>query len=95
MSIECKNCKANPDTQSVCVLHRINPKGQIGEWICDNCLETMELFEGSPHYIHSKTCPGYCDYACNGDIGFEIVEQIKMYICFPYDGSRLLTNIGK
>ena len=88
--MKCKNCGANPEDQSVCVLHRINPKGQTGEWICDNCFESMELFEDKPHYVHSKTCPSYCDYACNGEAGFDMAEQIKNYIRFPHDGSNLL-----
>jgi len=91
--MKCKNCGANPENQGVCVLHRINPKGKIGEWICDNCFSIMELFENKPHYVHSPTCPNYCDYACNGDYGFDLAEQIKNYIRFPHDGSKPLLAV--
>ena len=64
--MKCKNCGANPETQNVCVLHRINPKGQIGEWICDNCFEILDTLEPS------------------------LVKQIKTYIRFPHDGSKIL-----
>lgn len=88
--MKCKNCGANPAEQSDCVLHRINPLGVIGEWICQDCLGEMETLDGVPHYVHSKDCPGYCDYACNGESGFEMAEQIKNYIRFPHDGSKPL-----
>ena len=93
--MKCINCEANPETKSVCVLHRINPKGVTGEWICDNCFTLMETFEGKPHYVHSATCPNYCDYACNGERGFELAEQIMKYIRFPHDGSKLYEQAEK
>jgi len=53
MSFECKNCKANPVHDPTVILRRINPKGVIGEWICDMCPKSMETFEDKPHYVHS------------------------------------------
>lgn len=79
MSTKCKNCKANPSTDSTVHLKRISPKGIIGEWICTSCLEDMETFEGAPHFIHNKYCPGYCDYACNSQ-GFDLAEQVKKHL---------------
>ena len=38
--------------------------------------ENLETFEGEPHFLHSDTCPSYCDYACNAK-GFEQAEMIK------------------
>ena len=88
MSTQCKNCGANPANKSVCVLHRINPKGETGEWICDDCFTSIETFEGRLHYVHSKTCPSFCDYACNGQAGFDLAEQVAKYIQFTHDGSK-------
>ena len=79
MSAECKNCKANPVTDAAVILTRINPKGVAGEWVCNSRLNDMELFEGQPHYVHSNTCPNYCDYACNGNDGFDLAEQIAKH----------------
>lgn len=79
MATECKNCKANPAHDSSVHLERINPKGVIGEWICKDCSNGMELFEEKPHYVHAPDCPSYCDYACNGQFGFDLAEQIKNY----------------
>jgi hypothetical protein len=79
MATECKNCKANPVQDNRVSLARINPKGVDGEWICQDCLGLMELFEDKPHYVHSATCPNYCDYACNGQFGFDLAEQIKIH----------------
>ena len=81
---ECKNCKADPLQDSRRVLMRINPKGVTGEWVCDVCLkERLELFEDKPHYLHSATCPNYCDYACNGQRGFDLAHQIDTYLERP------------
>lgn len=89
--MKCKNCDKNIESGCVVVLHRISQKGGIREWICDECFTTnMELFETKPHYIHSESCPGYCDYACNGKAGFAIAEQIHKYLRFPHDGKTLL-----
>lgn len=80
MSIKCKNCESNPATDSTVVLRRINPFGVTGEWMCQECLDCMELFEGKPHYVHSKSCPNYCDYACAGQAGFDLAEQIHNHL---------------
>lgn len=39
--------------------------------------ENLEWFEGEPNYMHSVNCPSYCDYACNGQHGFNIAEDIR------------------
>jgi hypothetical protein len=80
MSVECINCKANPATDSKVALFRINPKGITGEWICKDCLTLMERLDWVPHYVHSSTCPNYCDYACNGEAGFDLAEKVKLYL---------------
>lgn len=77
--MSCKNCKANPAAPAKVILHRINPKGVPGEWICQDCLEDIEQFEGKLHYVHTKDCPSYCDYACNGQAGFDLAEQIQKH----------------
>lgn len=82
MSIECKNCKVNPATDSKIILTRLNHKGVIGEWICQNCSSPdglTETFKGNPHCIHSPSCSNYCDYACNGESGFDLAEQVLTY----------------
>lgn len=56
-------------------LHRQNPKGVTGKWLCAGCLSLLEEFEGIPHFLHSADCPNYCDYACNPR-GFETAERI-------------------
>lgn len=28
-------------------------------------------------YMHATNCPGYCDFACNGNKGWEIAEEIN------------------
>lgn len=38
-------------------------------------LERVEETE-APVYMHSSTCPGFCDYACNGNYGSFIAEDI-------------------
>ena len=38
--------------------------------------DELELFEGRPHFLHSHDCPGYCDYACNGERGFSLAAKI-------------------
>ena len=78
--MSCKNCKASPATDSKVILWRINSKGIVGEWICQECLDCMEMFLGQPHYVHSKNCPSYCDYACNHEEGFDMAEQIRTYL---------------
>jgi hypothetical protein len=85
--MECKNCGAKVSNGQTTVLNRINPLGVTGEWICQECLEDIETLEGQPLYVHSKTCPSYCDYACNGERGFDLAEQVKKHIKFPHDGS--------
>jgi hypothetical protein len=80
MSTDCKNCKANPAKEPKTILWRINEKSIIGEWICQECMGCVETWEGKPHYVHSKDCPSYCDYACNRDKGFDLAEQIKKYL---------------
>lgn len=79
MATECKNCKANSAHDSCVALERINGFGIVGEWICKDCLSIMELWEDEPHYVHSPSCPNYCDYACNGQFGFDLAEQIKAH----------------
>ena len=37
--------------------------------------ESLEEWGDVPHFLHSETCPSYCDYACN-PIGFEQAESI-------------------
>jgi len=39
--------------------------------------EQLEMFEGEPHFLHSDTCPSYCDYACGDGRGVERAEAIK------------------
>lgn len=73
----CKNCKADPSIDSTVHLRRINDFGLKGEWICTDCLESCETFNGKLHYFHSKDCPSYCDYACNGNNGFDLAEQVE------------------
>ncbi|MFA6271415.1 MAG: hypothetical protein WC657_09515 [Candidatus Paceibacterota bacterium] len=55
------------------------------DWKCPGCGawvtpededEDLETFEDEPHFLHAKTCPSYCDYACNQH-GFEHAEAIK------------------
>lgn len=36
----------------------------------------LEMWEGRPHYLHSDDCPNYCDYACNGQKGFDLADRI-------------------
>lgn len=38
--------------------------------------DQLETFEGKPHFLHSDTCGGWCDYACNGQKGFDLAERI-------------------
>lgn len=38
----------------------------------------LEQWEDKPHYIHSANCPNYCDYACNGKLGFEMAEAVHL-----------------
>lgn len=33
-------------------------------------------------FMHSSTCPGYCDFACNGQKGWNIAEQIRKMEAF-------------
>ncbi len=64
-------------------LYRINKFGIDGVWRCKQHLigvahledeYQLEMFEGKPHFLHSPSCGGYCDYACNPG-GFEQVEK--------------------
>ncbi len=36
----------------------------------------LEMWEGRPHYLHTADCPNYCDYACNGQRGFDVADRI-------------------
>lgn len=36
----------------------------------------LEMWEGRPHYLHMANCPNYCDYACNGQRGFDVADRI-------------------
>lgn len=38
----------------------------------------MEVDEddGTLIYLHRNSCPSYCDFACNGNRGSEIVERV-------------------
>lgn len=74
--MKCKNCEANLVIDTKVILHRINPMGVIGEWICQECLEDVEQFNGKLHFVHSKTCEGFCDYSCNR-AGFDLAKQIE------------------
>jgi hypothetical protein len=47
----------------------------IKKYIRSFLLERSE--EGDPVYMHSRSCPSYCDYCCNGNRGFEIAKQIE------------------
>lgn len=38
--------------------------------------QRLEMFEGNPHYVHSKTCSNYCDYTCNGERGFTLADRL-------------------
>ena len=79
----CVNCQADPSKDSHVALFRINEKGIAGLWICRDCLDDMETFEGEPHYIHAPDCPSYCDYACNGEKGWDLASRVKQYLQAP------------
>ncbi|KKL57063.1 hypothetical protein LCGC14_2239110 [marine sediment metagenome] len=34
-------------------------------------------YGGIPVYMHSSSCRGYCDYACNGEHGERIASDIE------------------
>jgi len=34
---------------------------------------------GEAIYMHSESCPSFCDYACNGNHGSLIAEAINLY----------------
>lgn len=36
----------------------------------------LEMWEGRPHYLHMANCSNYCDYACNGQRGFDVADRI-------------------
>ena len=67
----------------------ISPMGVNGEWICNYCLDQVELGDGIPFYVHTKKCRKNCDFFCNGDFGLELAKQMKTYIKFPHDGKEV------
>lgn len=81
-AVACMFCGATPITGGGVLLLRVNPKGEIGKWLCSTCveanLETLTDDDGieQPNFVHSPDCPSYCDYACN-HWGFEMAEQLK------------------
>jgi hypothetical protein len=92
MAIKCKNCEASIATDGDKLdLTRINALGEVGEWICRECLDELleRTEEGEPVYMHHPDCPNYCDYACNSRKGEEIAEQIGVYLKPP---NSVLTN---
>lgn len=32
-------------------------------------MDQMEIYEGEALYYHSRDCPSFCDFACNGNQG--------------------------
>lgn len=34
--------------------------------------------DNRPIYKHASACPNYCDYACNGQHGLNIAEDIEL-----------------
>lgn len=77
--MKCLRCGGNPAVEPV-VIHRINEKGITGEWMCDHCISETEKLGDKFHYVHSDTCPSYCDYACNGELGFELAEKMNKFL---------------
>lgn len=75
--MNCTNCNSSPVHGPATILHRINPKGVVGEWLCDMCLKSAEISKGKIFYIHTPICDGYCIYTCNIDRGFDLAEHAE------------------
>ena len=43
-----------------------------------DCLELDDA--GKPVYLHTRDCPGYCDYACNAPQGDQVAETLANLI---------------
>jgi hypothetical protein len=78
--MKCLLCNADPSSEPTASLRRINAKGIKGEWMCTDCINEVERLDGKFHYVHSFDCAGYCDYACNGQSGFDMAEQIQKHL---------------
>ncbi len=39
--------------------------------------DLLELDDnGRPVYLHAEDCPSFCDYACNGQYGFDVAAKV-------------------
>lgn len=44
----------------------------------DPIIDGLEVDDtGKPVYLHSRDCPGYCDYACNTPQGEQVAEALE------------------
>lgn len=44
----------------------------------DPIIDGLEVDDtGKPVYLHSRNCPGYCDYACNAPQGEQVAEALE------------------
>lgn len=44
----------------------------------DQMIDGLEVDDtGKPVYLHSRNCPGYCDYACNTPQGEQVAEALE------------------
>ncbi len=46
----------------------------------------LERLDGRAHYMHSARCPNYCDYACKGNHGWCIANDIATLEAKPNKG---------
>jgi len=81
----CSNC--GKTIAEVGELTRVNRKGVPGVWSCPYCLaftdNEIESCDGKAIHVHTMDCPGFCDFACNGDWGKQLAEWVN--ICAEED----------